>query len=55
MEYLDCDKVHIISLIDALRKRNKDLQKKVNELKQENNKLIENTNTLEKIIKNSNI
>ena len=48
MEYLDCDKTVIATLINELRKKIKDLEK-------ENSELEEKNNTLNKIIENSKI
>ena len=38
MEYLDCDKELIKSVIDDLRKKNKDLEKQIEELKSKETK-----------------
>ena len=55
MEYLDCDKTLITSLIDDLRKKNKELTEKVSELEKKNKKLTERTSILDRIIQNSKI
>lgn len=55
MEYLDCDKTVVTSLIDDLRKKNKELTEKVSELEQKNKELTEKMNVLNKIIQNSKI
>lgn len=55
MEYLDCDKTLIISLIDDLRKKNKELTEKVSELEKKNKELTDRTSILDRIIQNSTI
>tara|TARA_Y100001958_G_C21151577_1_gene487623 strand:- start:787 stop:954 length:168 start_codon:yes stop_codon:yes gene_type:complete len=55
MEYLDCDKTLITSLIDDLRKKNKELTEKVSELEKKNKELTERTSILDRIIQNSKI
>ena len=55
MEYLDCDKKVVATLINELRKKIKDLENENSELEKKISELEEKNITLNKIIENNKI